>query len=323
MTDDASTSTGNSGTSAAGSGIASQASSAIDQFRSVGKWIITSFAAVGTLLLAGVQLTSLGSLTGWRLFVAIAGLAVAVIAVIAAIATLTSLLEPHVSAPDQAVKDADNPRTELGKFVADHQLTLFPSGINTAGQLATEFDAIRSATTGSQAAREKRLAILRNSLSDIVWWSAYLGAKERFDRTRTSVVRMAVLVAIGAILYAWAATSTDMANSASSPSAAVQAMPVTVLVKLTPAGSSALSEVLSRSCIAVATKGGVQAIALSADSSQTTLVLIPIRHICPTPIEISLPVSEGIAIPESKVKPVASPRPSKSPSEPSASPNHG
>src|SRR3984957_8971179 len=86
------------------SGIADQANAAIDQFRSVGKWIITSFAAVAALLLAGVQLTSLGSVNGWHLFWSCVGLGIAIVSVIVAIRSLTSLLEPRVTGVNDVVR---------------------------------------------------------------------------------------------------------------------------------------------------------------------------------------------------------------------------
>lgn len=288
-------------------GIAAQASAAIDQFRTVGKWIITSLAAVGALLLAGIQLTSLGSVTGSRLGWALAGLIIAVGAVIAAIASLTSLLEPHVSAPDDAIREADKPDTALGMFVHEHREMLFPSGIGSARALSNAFSQARSSTVPRQPADEKRFQDLRNSLSDIVWWASYLGAKKQFDRSRVLSLIMAVLIAAGVTIYAVAATGGSAANANASSSAAVAAMPVKVLVKLSPNGRAALGGVLGKNCIAVATSGGVPAIALSADASQTTVILIPTAHGCPVPTRFSLPVSEGIAVPVSSVKPATSP----------------
>ena len=296
--------TGSGGTAG---GIATQASAAIDQFRSVGKWIITSFAAVGALLLTGIQLTSLGSATGVRLYFALGGLAIAVVAVIGAIASLTSLLEPHVSAPDDAIRDADNPNTPLGKFVREHRGMLFPSGISTAEGLSTAFDQARSSTAPRQPAEEKRFQDLKNGLSDIVWWSSYEGAKKRFDHSRMIVILMAFLIGAGVVTYALAATSGGAtANVNSSSNSVVDAMPVQVIVKLTPTGRSAFNGILGKSCIAAAVSRGVPAIALSADSSQTTVILIPTAHACSTPTRVSLPISEGVAMPVSLVKPAAS-----------------
>jgi hypothetical protein len=316
MSSDASGSSGASSSSNSGSGIAAQASAAIDQFRSVGKWIIASFAAVATLLLAGIQLTSIGSADTPRLIVACIGLTVAVIAVILAIGNLTSLLEPHVSGPDNAAADADNPHTPLGKFTQDHHDLLFPSGIANATELLAEFNRLRSMTP-RDTADEKKFQNLRRSLTDLVWWSSYEDAKERFDRSRNWTMVAAGVVAVGATLYAWAATSPNNGESASpaaSPSAAVEPTPVTVVLKLNPAGRTAFSGVLGSRCIAAASSSkGVLAIALSADTSQTTVVLIPTPTVCPMPTRISVPLNDGIAIPVTSVKPAVSPTQSSKP----------
>ena len=47
--------------------------SAIDRTRETAKWLIASFAAVGAALVAGSQISSLGSATGGRLVAAAIG----------------------------------------------------------------------------------------------------------------------------------------------------------------------------------------------------------------------------------------------------------
>ncbi len=287
------------------SGIGAQASAAIDTFRSVGKWLITSFAAVGTLLLAGVQLTSLGSASGARLAAAFAGLGIAVAAVILAVVSLTALLQPHVSAPDEAVATADDQASGLGKFVAKHRAVLLPAGVTTAGELLAAFMAARRSPDKETPAGRERIRILRGHLSDIVWWASYEDAKQRFGKVRIAVVLAAVAVAAGVALYSWAATGPGAAATAAGPVPAVQPAPVAVRVRLNAAGSRALTGVLGKACTAAAAGKGVPAIALSATPSQTTVVLIPGGRACPVPVRFSLPLSQGLAVPVASVKPAA------------------
>jgi hypothetical protein len=82
---------------------------------------------------------------------------------------------------------------------------------------------------------------------------------------------------------------------------------VEVTIKLTGAGKNAFSSILSGKCVDAASRGGVRAIALAADTSQTTVVLIPTPGICAAPTRISIPLSEGFATPVTSVTPAASP----------------
>jgi hypothetical protein len=229
---------------------------------------------------------------------------VAAIAVIVAIVSLTSLLEPHVSAPDDVAEEADNQQTELGTFVQQRRDMVFPPNVNTAQQLFTEFRQVRAEGDTSQ----HRLHELRDYLSDLVWWSAYYAAKKRFDNVRLCVGIAAVVVAGGVAAYAWAATTSGTETS----TAAVPATPVTVRVVLNNKGSKALADLLSKPCLTAASGKGVSAIALSATTSQTTVILIPTPHVCPSPVKFSLPISEGVAEPIVPVKPAVSPSPSHS-----------
>jgi hypothetical protein len=291
-----------------GASIAGQASAAIDQFRSVGKWIITSFAAVATLLLAGVQLTSLGSVHGWHLLAAIAGLGAAVIAALTAITKLTSLLQPNVSTEDDAVKEAGQGGL-LTDFIRGHESLFFPPGINDAADLQAKYHdarAARSLTKRPSSYSETHYKDLRRSLVNLVWMSSYENAKRRFDDSRRTAVGAALVVAIGATLYAWAATTPSAGTGADTSSAAVEPAPVEVTVKLTRVGQAAFSSILSKKCVEAAGSSGIPAIALSADTSQTTVVLIPTQGTCTAPTRISIPLSEGFATATS-VRPAVSP----------------
>jgi hypothetical protein len=297
--------------SSSGPSVADQASAAIDQFRSVGKWIITSFAAVATLLLAGVQLTSLGSVHGWRLFGAFAGLGIAVIAAIVAIANLTSVLQPHVSTVEDSVAEAEQEGSPLASFIANHRTLFFPVGIEDVQGLKGKYDEARAARALAQrpsSYSEGNYQELRRSLWNLVWMSSYENAKKEFEESRKVIIGAALAVAVGAALYAWAATAPTTGSNSNSSSAAVGPAPVEVIIKLTGAGQAAFGGILSDKCIEAASgHSGVHAIAVSADSSQTTVILIPTPGKCTAPTKISIPLSDGFATPLSSVVPAASP----------------
>ena len=65
-----------------------------DRVRETAKWLIVSFAAVGTILVAGSQLSSLGDLdlAGWRIWAALGGVVVALSAVVVSIEKVSQVL---------------------------------------------------------------------------------------------------------------------------------------------------------------------------------------------------------------------------------------
>lgn len=71
-----------------------QFDSAIDSTRTVAKWLIGAYAAVGAALLTGLQLTGLGKLEGGGLALAVAGVVVAIAGVLLAILACARVLTP-------------------------------------------------------------------------------------------------------------------------------------------------------------------------------------------------------------------------------------
>jgi hypothetical protein len=66
----------------------------IDTYRSIARWLVSTFGAVAGVLLVGVQLTSLGELHGWRLPVAFVCVAVMFIAILAIVLAALRVLTP-------------------------------------------------------------------------------------------------------------------------------------------------------------------------------------------------------------------------------------
>ena len=73
------------------------AQASVERYRDVAKWLITVFAAVGGVLVAGSQLTSLGNLDldedRGRLLVALAGLALALAMAVLIVSSALRVLE--------------------------------------------------------------------------------------------------------------------------------------------------------------------------------------------------------------------------------------
>jgi len=72
--------------------VSSPLGKAADRIRESAKWLVASFAAVGALLIAGLQIADIGSLTDERLAWAIVGIIVGVLGVVVAIAAASSVV---------------------------------------------------------------------------------------------------------------------------------------------------------------------------------------------------------------------------------------
>lgn len=79
---------------------------AVDTYRSIIRWLIASLGAIAAALVVGIQLTSLGHLTGTRLIAAIVVAAVGLLAVVAAIAFAIAVLVPVAASPEALKNDS-------------------------------------------------------------------------------------------------------------------------------------------------------------------------------------------------------------------------
>lgn len=287
------------------SAMATQADAGIDQIRAVTKWMITAFAGVAGLMLAGVQLTSLGQTSGWRLVFAGLSLAVALTATMIAIYLLTEILKPMAVGPDDATKWADDPATPFGKFVAGHPGAVLPEGITSGKDLYDKYTAAR-AKANSPAATEQEKSTARrrrNQLANLVWFATFVELDAAFKTTRIKICIAAAVVAAGITAFVWAANPDTSKAAAATAAPAVNPQPVQVRVLLNNDGRRHFGTTLGAKCAAAATtRPGVNALAISADAAHTTVVLIP-EGPCTSPVMFSLSVDDGIATAAAKVKP--------------------
>src|SRR5262249_29289358 len=96
--------------------------------------------------------------------------------------------------------------------------------------------------------------------------------------------------------------ATGPSSATSTP--AVAPAPVAVALKLNSAGKAAFAGILPTACVNAAATAGVAAIATSADSTGTTVILIPSGN-CPDPAMLVVPLTEGVATATASVTPKA------------------
>jgi hypothetical protein len=245
------------------------------KLRETAKWIVTSFAAIGALLLAGIQLSSLGKLTaessGWRIAAVVAGLALAIVAVALTISLTSMVLAPFLNtfgAVDAHLDVAD-------EVLGDRELVglnydELKDGIRAAdeevqrAEEAAGNDPDDPAVKDARAAREeweesKRLAL--SVIGSRLLW-------RRYQRARRFLIWGALpLAAVGLAAFAWGANPPDEAAEGSSPP--LEGSPTVVAVSLTPAGVNALRE--ARGC----STPTLRALTISGEPGELEVVTIP------------------------------------------------
>lgn len=209
---------------------------AIDRFRDLAKYLITIFAAVGGLLVAGTQLTSIGSLQ-WpedegRIIVGGLGLLLALLAAGAIVVKALDVLQPIETSFD-GVRE----KVRKGEVVVPLQL-LHP--YQSVEQLAFVIEAAEESKPGSPTHES-----LLGQAAEIVDKVAYDEVAARFKDARNWMIGGALAGTIAIIGLVWAA---NPPKSETAPEPVVRPVPVQVTVSLTRAGREVLESSLGQSC---------------------------------------------------------------------------
>ncbi|MGP0102344.1 MAG: hypothetical protein ACLPUT_12095 [Solirubrobacteraceae bacterium] len=223
---------------------------AIDRYRDLAKYLIGIFAAVGALLVAGTQLSSIGSLS-WRhdserLIACVLGLAAALLAVFWVMRRAVDVLRPVDLSLESIAEDR-----YLCTEIERHQALL--AGAQSVSTLAA---LLASSPLSSPEERER----WRRVADAVIDRAAYLEMSRRFNRAWRSIVVAAIVGAGGIFVLAWAANPSKSAVTETQPTLAPEPIPVTV--NLTGAGRKVLGDALGKHCpepIAGLAIGGTEA----------------------------------------------------------------
>jgi hypothetical protein len=191
---------------------------ATETLRSTARWLLTAAAGVGGLLIAGLQLTSLGSLslTAWRLWVGVGGVLLAVCGV-AYLITRTSqiLTNEWITLAQLSVDDfqtrlaggsSDGPllqeievyKHELYAHVAEDVQQLYR-------RLIQANELVRMAGAGAGDADLRVSAELRSAADNVVQYANYFETRTRFKALGRQFAYAAVAIVVGVLLFAYAA----------------------------------------------------------------------------------------------------------------------
>ncbi|MDQ1532231.1 MAG: hypothetical protein QOE37_2392 [Microbacteriaceae bacterium] len=192
----------------------------MERIRDAGKWLIAASAAVGAVLIAGSQLSSIGQLPfGWRLAWAIAGVVLALAAVVYAVWAAVQVLLPvgvtldelesqwQASTRADVVFFHDNP----GQLGADtpEQLnqrwnTAWDERVQAERALQSAGDTDRATKKATADAADAEFRRIDGDVRTVLQNAQYQLLKDAFGKVLTKLLTAAVLAAVGIMLFAWA-----------------------------------------------------------------------------------------------------------------------
>ena len=251
--------------------------SAIDRYRDLAKYLITIFAGVGALLVAGTQLASIGELSLEDEPGRVAAVAVGLVAAVGAVAVIVGLtlrvLRPvEMSFAEIVAEPKLRAEIEARPWLLGgaHELG------EVRGNLAT--------TALTDEERETWVAVA----DDVVGYAAYLRTRAAFEGTWWPLLAAAIVGVLGITAFTWGANPPDEDVGASP---VVEPAPVPVQIALTAAGREALGEALGGSACA---SGRIAALAIGGTASEPKVVTLP-RGSCKA-AQFLLPAAWGAAI---------------------------
>jgi hypothetical protein len=305
--------------------LSTQASASIKSIRDVAKWLITAFAAVAGVMIAGSQLSDIGALdVGYRLLLAALGGVAALSGVAWAIWSLTEVMLPEETTIQTVLAEAANSRSALANRLAigSELLVGFPSAV----VLNTKYQAERHRQADAQqrvdATPDDQIALqelesatgeaeeLAAALSRLATLTAYYRQREEFKNRRKWLYVAGLLTALGIGVFAWAANPPDEQTGQApvTPTPALAA-PARVRVTLNPFGRETLAPLLGAACADQAAAGGVDAYAIGATASDVDIMIVPTAR-CDRAVRFTLALTQGVATPAEIVTP-PTPTPSR------------
>jgi hypothetical protein len=204
-----------------GSGSA-ELSASRELVRSAAKWFIAGLGAIGVILVAGSQLSSVGALPAdsARFWVAIAGVVLGLLAILWAMWRVVDVLAPTqwafedvVEAWDLASERSPTPRwwnrrqrRSVGRFLRDHPLYL--AGFESPAAIQKVYEESASDRPG--------LDDLVDLMDDLLDKASTIDLQNRFTTLRGQIAAGVLVGAAGIILFAWAANPAQLVQPAPS-----------------------------------------------------------------------------------------------------------
>lgn len=189
---------------------------ATETLRSTARWLLTAAAGLGGLLVAGLQLTSLGSLslTAWRLWVSVGGVLLAVCGVAYLIMRTSQILTnewitlAQLSVDDfQAQLEGAASSSALLQEIEVYKHELYAQVAESVQQLYRRLiqanELIREAVVDEADLR--RAAELRAAAENVVHYANYYETRIRFKALGRHFGYASAVIVVGVLLFAYAA----------------------------------------------------------------------------------------------------------------------
>jgi hypothetical protein len=232
---------------------------AADRIRETAKWLTVSLAALGGVLLAGSQLSDIGSLELWsdRFNAALLGAALAAIGTLLIIwLAMWTAAAPAVglrqltTRPPSGVDDdilADKRLLDGRPSVNDFDEWV-QAALDKRDQAFSDYENDQTKDKASAAALTDQRVVYLNAVAiELVRVASYAALARRWSVTRNGSVAAAIVAALGISIFVWASNPPDdVKSSVATPS--VLSVPKTGTVILTPEGREALKSSLGSSC---------------------------------------------------------------------------
>lgn len=184
--------------------------------RSAARWFIAGLGAIGAVLVAGSQLSSVGALSPdtLRFWLAIAGVALGLLAILWAMWRVVDVLSPAQWAFEDLVAAWDaapavpparrwwnrRQRRSVGRFLRDHPTLL--GGFDSPAAIMAVYEESSAARAG--------LDDLVDLMDDLLDKASTIDLHSRFATLRGQIAAGVLLGAAGIILFAWAANPAQL-----------------------------------------------------------------------------------------------------------------
>jgi hypothetical protein len=259
-------------------------SSPVERVREAAKWLIGAFAAIGALLVAGIQLSDAGQLTleddKDRLIAAIAGLIFGFGGVMWAILENVRMLLPAAMTIDRLKTEEglapffnDNPELIPGppKSVDDF-VTAFWARSDAYDSAKTKYEETYEDTDKAKLEKEKkRLGVAEREMREVLSLANWKATERLFnDDVRWRLVGAAIIATVGIALFAWAANPPEEEKeSAEKPVLGVA--PSLGRLTFKPEAESQLKQALGESCEI----GKVRVLVIGGTKKEPEVISIP------------------------------------------------
>jgi hypothetical protein len=254
---------------------------AIARYRDLAKYVVTMFAAIGALLAAGTQLSSLGKLDfdrdSDRLVAAIVALAVALGAVMLIVNRALSVLKPVEVSLDSVLAD-----TKLA-----NEIVAGPGAATSRDELENIQYRLRSDTI-----EEDDLKIAQQDRDAVLDRAALLKTKDAFNNAWKWMLGAGIVGAAAIGVFAWAANPPDPKPPAGEPSRVVRPSPVPLTFALSEAGRDKLRGALGKRCVK---EGAIRALSIGGKEGAPLIVVLPSAGCRPQQFTLSSDLGKAIS----------------------------